>query len=139
MTKLGRLNDGTYHWIYELNLFRTSLIFLLVWKIFACIVGAAWVVSVLASLGMDDFFWRGFLENARGFAIAFAVMTVVVAMGYCLYAAVMGGNTPSPLRWTKRACSTVRSTLRRKKRKNWGFWRRRWARPPAGSPLRERA
>ena len=84
--------DGSYRWRYDLNMFKTPTIFLLVWKIFFFIILGGFTIMFFASLGSKNFFWDGFLENAKIFAIVLAVMTGVSILGYLVYAAMMGGK-----------------------------------------------
>lgn len=85
-------SDGKYRWRYDMSLFKNPTIFLLVWKIFFFILIGIFAVVFLASLGSPNFFFEGFLEWLKALGIALGVMSVVVLLGYLLYAAMMGGK-----------------------------------------------
>ena len=84
--------DGKYRWRYDLNLLKNPTIFFLVWKIFFFIILGGFTIMFFASLGAKNFFWDGFLENAKIFAIVLGVMTGISILGYLVYAAMMGGK-----------------------------------------------
>lgn len=84
--------DGKYRWVYELGLFKTPTIFFLVWKIFFFIMLGIFAFIFLISLGDVGFFPEGFLSWLKAFGIGLGVMSVVVFLGYALYAAMMGGK-----------------------------------------------
>lgn len=85
--------DGKYRWRYDLNLFTNPTIFLLVWKIFFFILlGIALISTIVDAIEWSDFFPERFLEGMRFWGIFLIGMTVIVALGYLLYAAIMGGK-----------------------------------------------
>ena len=84
--------DGKYRWVYELGLFKTPTIYILIWKIFFFIMLGVFTLMFFVSLGDSDFFWEGFLGWLKAFGIALAAMSVIVFLGYALYAAMMGGK-----------------------------------------------
>lgn len=84
--------DGKYRWVYELGLFKTPTIFMLIWKIFFFIMLGIFVFIFFVSLGQSKFFPEGFLGWLKAFGIALAAMSVIVFLGYALYAAMMGGK-----------------------------------------------
>ena len=85
-------SDGKYRWTYELSLFKNPTIFLLVWKIFFFIfVGICLFVLLMDTLNgyMDG---ERFVDTLKIFGYIMIGFTVVVSLGYLLYAAVMGGK-----------------------------------------------
>lgn len=84
--------DGKYRWIYELHLFKTPIIFMLVWKILFFIF-----LVIFAFVFIADFVSWGFTaerikESLRFSGFFLLGMTVVTALGYSVYAALMGGK-----------------------------------------------
>lgn len=84
--------DGKYRWIYELHLFKTPIIFMLVWKILFFIF-----LMIFAFVFIADFVSWGFTaerikESLRFSGFFLLGMTVVTALGYSVYAALMGGK-----------------------------------------------
>ena len=85
--------DGKYRWQYDVNLFKNPTIFLLVWKIFFFITLGIFSIAIIH----DSISWRTrlreqLLYDLRFFAYFLIGMTVVVVLGYLLYAAIMGGK-----------------------------------------------
>ena len=83
-------DDGKYRWVYELNLLTNPTVFLLVWKILFFIFLGIFAV-VLASDAIR-YGAAKLAENLRFLLYFFLGMTAVTALGYLLYAAVMGGK-----------------------------------------------
>lgn len=84
--------DGKYRWVYEMNLFKNPSIFMLIWKIFFFIILGIFAFMVLIQSGNSRFWWVGFLNVAKVFGYILIGMTVLSALGYLLYAAIMGGS-----------------------------------------------
>ncbi len=84
--------DGKYRWIYELKLLKNPTVLLVLWKIFGGISFGIWLFTVLASCGNIDFWWTGFFKLTKVFALFLLGMIVLTALGYLLYAALMGGK-----------------------------------------------
>lgn len=82
--------DGKYRWTYEMSLYRNPAIFLLVWKIFFFIFSAIFACILIA----DVINWG--TKNIIGFLKFFFYflfgMTVVIGLGYLIYAVIMGGK-----------------------------------------------
>lgn len=85
-------SDGKMRWQYDLNLFRTPVIFWLVWRILAIICAVALAIVFFVDCGKADFFWQGFLQWFKILAIAIAGVTALCGLGYLVYAAMMGGK-----------------------------------------------
>ena len=82
--------DGKYRWTYEMSLYRNPAIFLLVWKIFFFIFSAIFACILIADVinwGTKNII--GFLKFFFYFLIG---MTVVIGLGYLIYAVIMGGK-----------------------------------------------
>lgn len=84
--------DGKYRWVYEMNLFKNAGTFLLVWKIFFFIILGMFAFLVLIQSGGRGFWWDGFWDTAKVFGYILVGMTALSALGYLLYAAIMGGK-----------------------------------------------
>ena len=84
--------DGKYRWVYEFNLFRNPTILFVLYKIFFWIGVGEWVLSTLFSLGKKNFFWDGFLDNAKVFLIMTAGLLALATLGYVVYALMMKGK-----------------------------------------------
>lgn len=82
--------DGTYRWEYELSLLKNPTIFFLIWKIFFFIILGIFAVITIADMvqwGADRL-----VGDLKFLAYFLVGMTVLAALGYGLYAAVMGGK-----------------------------------------------
>lgn len=86
-SRVQRCDDGKYRWIYALSLYRDGSIFWLVWRILFCAFLAIFSVVMLSEIGKGHI-----LENLRFLGIFLLGMTAVTALGYLLYAAMMGGR-----------------------------------------------
>lgn len=88
-----RCSDGKYRWIYNLNLLKNPTIFLLVWKIFACILLGVFLVTTVAdAISWPGGFVASLLNGLRVFGWLFLGMTALVAISCLIYAAIMGGK-----------------------------------------------
>ncbi len=84
--------DGKYRWTYEMSLYKNPSIFLLVWKIlFFVTLG---IFAFIMIIDVIDWGWK--TENLVGIFKVFVYfmfgMTVLVGVGYLLYALIMGGK-----------------------------------------------
>ena len=80
--------DGKYRWVYEMHLIKNPAIFFLIWKIFFFIFLGIFAVTFLADLkswGLADA-----VSNLKPLGIFLLGMTVVIALGYLVYAGIMG-------------------------------------------------
>ena len=85
--------DGVYRWRYDLNLFRNPSIFFLIWKIFFfIIIGIFAVALIYDAINFDNFYPDRLMYNLRFFGYFLIGMTVVSALGYLVYAIIMGGK-----------------------------------------------
>lgn len=83
-------DDGKYRWVYEINLFKNPMFFLLVWKIFFFIF-----LGVFVIVNISDYIKWGAektVENLPFLGYLLVGMTAVVGLGYLIYAAIMGGK-----------------------------------------------
>jgi len=83
-------SDRKYRWVYEMSLLKNPTVFLLVWKIFFFIFLGIFAIMMIA----DAVNW-GFEDALKNLPILgyFVIgMTVVVGIGYLIYAAIMGGK-----------------------------------------------
>ena len=85
-------SDGKYRWVYEMNLLKNPTVFLLIWKIFFFII-----LGIFAFVFIADTL-NGYMDGERAafnlkvFAYFLVGMTAVTALGYLIYAAIMGGK-----------------------------------------------
>lgn len=87
-TRVTLSPDGKYRWTYSKSLFKDPTIFLLIWKIFFFILLGIFAFILL--LGLID----GSLPSLRDLAVFGYIllgMTLLVGVGYLLYAIIMGG------------------------------------------------
>ena len=87
-TRAALSPDGKYRWTYSKSLFKDPTIFLLIWKIFFFILLG--IVAFILLLGLID----GSLPSLRDLAVFGYIllgMTLLVGVGYLLYALIMGG------------------------------------------------
>lgn len=84
--------DGKYRWVYELSLYRNPTILFLVWKIFFWIMAGLWAFLVILGMGDSDFWFEGFLDITKTYCIIIVGMLVLCAVGYYVYALIMGGK-----------------------------------------------
>ena len=86
-------DDGKYRWRYDLNLFKTAGIFLLIWKILFFIIFAIFAVSMISdAFRFSDFYPERFMYNLKFFAYFFIGMTAISLLSYLIYALIMGGK-----------------------------------------------
>lgn len=88
--KITRSDDGKYCWTYELNLYKNPTVFVTVWLIFFFIllgITAVTCISDLVNWGPETL-----LDNLRFLLYFFIGMTAVVALGYVVYALIVGGR-----------------------------------------------
>lgn len=82
--------DGVYRWVYEMSLFKNLTFYFLIWKIFFFII-----LGIFAFVTIVDAISRGaenLVANLPFFGYFIIGMTVVTALGYLIYAAIMGGK-----------------------------------------------
>lgn len=84
--------DGKYRWIYEMSLFRNPTVIILVWKIFFFILLGIFVFTMLLDVFSGDMDAERFLGTLKILVYFIIGMTVLCALGYLLYAAIMGGK-----------------------------------------------
>ncbi len=84
--------DGKYRWRYDVNLFKNPTIFWLVWKILLFSFLAIFLfvfVSDAINWGLGA---EIIIRNLKFLAYFLIGMTAVTALGYSVYAAIMGGK-----------------------------------------------
>lgn len=84
--------DGVYRWIFKVDLFREPTVFLILWKIFFWIIFAITLMLTLVDgcdgrLDGERFMWN--LEFGGIFLLGMSVLT---AVGYLIWAAIMKGK-----------------------------------------------
>lgn len=83
--------DGNYHWYYELSLWKNPTIFITCWKIFTFIVLGMALFIFFLLLGEDGFAAAGAVF-VKFVAFGVGLMTVLLGLGYAVYAAMQGGS-----------------------------------------------
>ncbi len=84
--------DGVYRWAYDLNLYKNPTILFVLWKIFGCIMGGMYLLLTLLSVGDHGFWFDGFLEQTKAFALLTLGILVLTLVGYLVYAVYIGGK-----------------------------------------------
>ena len=84
--------NGVYRWTYELNLYRNPTVLITVLKVLGLSMGLVWLFAVLISIGDRGFWWDGFLSVTKAFALVMLGLVVLGAIGYYLYAFILGGR-----------------------------------------------
>lgn len=84
--------DGKYRWIYEMSLFKNPTVIILVWKIFFFILLGIFAFIMLMDVFSGYMNGERFLETLKILGYFIIGMTVLCALGYLLYAAIMGGK-----------------------------------------------
>ncbi|SFT33742.1 hypothetical protein SAMN02910356_00080 [Selenomonas sp. GACV-9] len=92
MQTIERGKDGVYRWVYELNLYTNPTIFLLVSKIFLGIAVAINIFILLLDVIENGFRLELLEDLAFGFACFVVGMLLLTAVGYLVYAFIMGGK-----------------------------------------------
>ncbi|MBR0303610.1 MAG: hypothetical protein IJQ80_07150 [Clostridia bacterium] len=86
-----RGSDGKYRWRYDMSLLKNPTVFILIWKIFFFIIlGIFAFVMIIDAIEWGDVFEERLLSNLKFFGYFLIGMTVVTAIGYLIYAAMMG-------------------------------------------------
>lgn len=84
--------DGVYRWIYEFSLFKNPIILFVIWKVLIFSFGAVWIFVTLLSVNNTNFWWEGFLNETKGFALILAFVLALGLVAYLIYAVIMGGK-----------------------------------------------
>lgn len=84
--------DGKYRWTYEMSLFRDPSIFLLVWRIFFFIFLGIFAMIMFFDTVNGYMDGGRLVDNLKIMGYVFIGMTVLVCLGYLVYAAAMGGK-----------------------------------------------
>ena len=84
--------DGKYRWTYEMSMFRNPTIFVLLMKILLFSFGCVFLFVVCLEGCGGTLDAEHFASHCKIFGILIGVMTVLAAVGYLVYAAIMGGK-----------------------------------------------
>ena len=85
-------SDGKYRWVYEVNLFTNPTIFLLVWKILFFVILGVMAFMMLLDIFENNLSADLLLSRLRLLGYLELGMTVLAAISYLVYAAIMGGK-----------------------------------------------
>lgn len=85
--------DGKYRWVYAMSLYKNPTIFSLIWKIFFFILlGIFALMLIVDAIDWEGFAWDRTLQTLKIFGYFLIGMTVLVGLGYLIYALIMGGK-----------------------------------------------
>jgi hypothetical protein len=84
--------DGKYRWTYEMSLFRNPTIFVLLWKILFIALAIVFLFNLLLNGCEGHLDAEHLASDFKILGIGLAGITVLAALGYLLYAAIMGGK-----------------------------------------------
>ncbi len=84
--------DGKYRWIYEMSLFKNPTVIILVWKILFFILLGIFAFTMLMDVFSGYMNGERFLDTLKILGYFIIGMTVLCALSYLLYAAIMGGK-----------------------------------------------
>ena len=114
-------DDGVYRWKHEINLFKNPSIFFLVWKIFFFIFLVIFLMINVVDLILYPQNMREMFVNNLKFAGYFlAGMTIVVGLGYLIYAAMMKGKYVVRFEMTEKGVNHIQEESQAKKSKAVG-------------------
>ena len=84
-------DDGKYRWVYELNLIKNPVIAFTVFKIFAGIILAGWIIfGFFIYVIHGD--WEGLWGMTKAMLIALAIFAVLTILGVLVMAWIYGGK-----------------------------------------------
>lgn len=112
---------GVYRWSYEVSLFRQPWIFLLLMKVLLITIGIMFVLFLLLLCRERNFWWDGFLNLLKGCGIGIVGATVLGALGYCVYALMMGGKYCVEFRMNEDGVEHVQTGRQAEKAKKIGL------------------
>lgn len=120
MTKITLGPDGKYRWTYELKILKNPTVFILVWKVLAFSVLLVFAFVITIDLVKNGFGDETLVTNLKAFAIAMLVVTVLVALGVLIYAAIMGGSYIVDFELDEKGVFHSQSSAQAKKAKKLG-------------------
>lgn len=120
MTKITLGPDGKYRWTYELKILKNPTVFILVWKVLAFSVLLVFSFVITIDLVKNGFGDETLVTNLKAFAIAMLVVTVLVALGVLIYAAIMGGSYIVDFELDEKGVLHSQSSAQAKKAKKLG-------------------
>lgn len=82
--------DGKYHWSYRFRLLKNPTILFLLWKMFFWIYVGIFIMVNLFDIFGGHFKFDRFLDFGGKFALILLGFEAFVALGYFIYAAIMG-------------------------------------------------
>ena len=84
-------NDGKYRWVYELDLYTTTVIIKEVWR--AILISIAIVIALmLIFVAIEGDFMEGLRFIGESIAILCAIFLVLSIVGYLIFAYIIGGK-----------------------------------------------
>lgn len=120
MTKITLGPDGKYRWTYELKILKNPTVFILVWNVLAFSVLLVFSFVITIDLVKNGFGDETLVTNLKVFAIAMLVVTVLVALGVLIYAAIMGGSYIVDFELDEKGVLHSQSSAQAKKAKKLG-------------------
>lgn len=92
MRTITKCTDGTYRWIYELNMIKNPVILLRLFRIFGYIGVGLWAFDII--LDPDRFFTDQVYARSTAKIFLFVILGLYVLciLGYFIYAKMLGGK-----------------------------------------------
>ena len=93
MKTIQLCHDGKYRWAYELSLYKNPHILFLIWKIMGWVVaGVSLFLMIVQLFSGNTSFEELIVFPLQLFFVIGALMFVLGAIGYFVYALIMGGK-----------------------------------------------
>ncbi len=89
---LQRGQDGSYRWVYEMNLFTNPTVLLLILKIFWWICFGIWVFMLFIDWISGDMDVDTFLSITKVMGLMTVVFLILSVVGYYVYTLIVGGK-----------------------------------------------
>lgn len=89
---LQRGQDGSYRWVYEMNLFTNPTVLLLILKIFWWICFGIWVFMLFIDWISGDMDVDTFLSITKVMGLMTVLFLILSVVGYYVYTLIVGGK-----------------------------------------------
>lgn len=87
-SEILRCSDGSFRWVYEVNLFKDLSLLGLLYKVFGGIILGMGLLFFIIELFAD----HNYIFVLEMMGIMAGIFLVLIILGYLLYAAIMGGS-----------------------------------------------
>ena len=92
MSHIVRGSDGVYRWSYDVDLYKNPTILILLMKIFGFILFGIWLFVTMLSIFENGFLTADIVDSTGVFIVFSLGFSLFVALGYFVYAVMMGGK-----------------------------------------------